>query len=134
MDYILFSYRLPGKYCRNKYEAVKNKNMLVGLAVDLSTPIDKLDQSILPLLDVVLLMSVEAGFDGQEFNLEVFEKIGKVEEVRRQLNLSFKICVDGGVTKELISDMARSGVDEVVIGKRIFDGGLQKNLALLSNE
>lgn len=34
----------------------------------------------------------------------------------------------GGVTKELLHDMAKGGVDEVVIGKRIFEGGLNKNL------
>ncbi len=109
-------------------ERVKEKNMLVGLAVDLSTPVDKLDQEVISKVDVILLMSVEAGFSGQEFNLDVWDKIGKVESIRRGLNLKFKICIDGGVTKQLIEDMEKSGVDEVVVGKRIFEGGLENNL------
>lgn len=112
-------------------EEVKRKNMLVGLALDLSTLVDKLDQEVISKVDVILLMSVEAGWAGQEFNLDVWDKIGKVESLRRKLNLKFKICVDGGVTKELIQDMEKSGVDEVAIGKRIFEPDLKENLSLL---
>lgn len=112
---------------------VKEKSYLVGLGVDLDTPVDKLDQQLFDKLDVILLMSVQAGFGGQEFDLAVWDKIGVIEKIRREMDFKFKICVDGGVTRELINDMAKGGVDEIVIGKRIFEGGLQKNLESFSS-
>jgi len=104
----------------------------VGLAVDLGTPLTSLDELVLGDLDIVLLMSVKAGFIGQEFSLDVWEKIKELVDMRGKNNYKFKICVDGGVTKELIVDMEKSGVDEVVIGKRIFEGDLKENIRLVT--
>src|SRR5260221_12337308 len=50
-------------------EKVISSGSLPGLAVDLPTNIDKLDQSVLSKIDVILLLSVPAGFSGQEFDL-----------------------------------------------------------------
>lgn len=112
---------------------VMNAGTFPGLAVDLNTQVEKLDSSILSKIDVVLLMSVPAGFAGQEFNLNVWDKIKKLSDLRRNANLKFKICVDGGITKELINDMEKLGVDEVAVGKRIFEPDLKSNLKLFSN-
>ncbi len=114
-------------------EVLSNDN-LVGLAVDLETEVSKLDLSVLPDVNVVLLMSVKAGFGGQEFNLQVMDKIKELDDIRKNKNLHFVICVDGGVTHELVRDMEKLGVDEVIVGKRIFEGdGLKKNLDSFTN-
>jgi ribulose-phosphate 3-epimerase len=101
---------------------------LAGLAIDLPTPLENLDQSVLTDVDVVLLLSVKAGAGGQEFNLDTFEKIKKLIEIRKSLNLNFKLCIDGGITKELMHQINNLGVDEVVVGKRIFEPDLKQNL------
>ncbi len=103
-----------------------------GLAVDLPTPIEKLDQEILSKVNVILLMSVKAGWGGQEFDLEVFTKIEKLDKLRKEMNLKFRICVDGGITKKLVDDMEKAGVDEVAIGRRILEGDLKENLKLFN--
>ena len=109
-------------------EVLSNDN-LVGLGVDLDTPITMLDESVLEDLNVIILMSVKAGFAGQEFNLPVMDKIKELDDIRKNKNLHFVICVDGGVTHELVHDMEKLGVDEVIVGKRIFEGdGLKKNI------
>lgn len=115
-------------------EKVLEKGFKAGLAVDLATPVEKLDQSLFGRLDVVLLMSVEAGFGGQEFNLTVWDKVEIIEKIRRESHFNFKICLDGGVTAELIQDMVKAGVDEAVIGKRLFEGDLKMNIKKLLNE
>lgn len=107
---------------------VKEAGSTVGLALDLATAVDKLNQDVLPNLDVVLLMSVPAGFGGQQFDMAVWNKIEKVVKLRKELNLNFKICIDGGVTKELINQMETLGVDEVSVGRRIFEPNLKENL------
>ncbi len=104
----------------------------VGLAIDLPTPIERLDQDVLSNVNVILLMSVKAGWGGQEFDLEVFSKIEKLDRLRKELKLRFRICVDGGVTKKLVEDMEKAGVDEVAIGRRILEGDLEANLKMFN--
>lgn len=114
-------------------QKVKENKFMAGLAVDLETPIEKLEEKILPQVDLILLMSVKAGWGGQEFNLDVWDKIKKVVELRKKLNANFKISVDGGVTKELVMEMAGQGVDEVFVGRRIFEPDLKENLKLFNS-
>jgi len=114
----------------NFVHSVISAGCLPGLAVDLPTSLAKLDQEILPQVAVVLLMSVPAGWDHQQFSLDVWAKIEKLVKLRSELGLNFKICIDGGVTRELVTHMAEEGVDEVAVGKRIFTQSLKENLHL----
>lgn len=101
----------------------------VGLAIDISTDIKALDPVVLRDLDVVLIMSVKAGFGGQEFDQKAFDKIKKLSKLRTENHFDFVICDDGGVSLENVDELEDSGVDEVAIGKRIFDGGnIKKNI------
>jgi ribulose-phosphate 3-epimerase len=100
----------------------------VGLALDFETPVARIDKHLLGDLDAVLLMSVKAGFGGQEFKREVLEKIEKLKELRGQEGANYKIHVDGGVNGGNIKDVALAGADEVSIGKRIFEGDLRENI------
>jgi ribulose-phosphate 3-epimerase len=107
---------------------VQELGLLVGLAVDLETPISKLDRTILTDLDVVLLMSVPAGFGGQKFNPRVHDKIEELVKIREKDNTPFKICVDGGITEDIIVNLVKEGVDEVTVGRRLFEGDLAENI------
>ncbi len=124
------------EYMANQNEfidTVLNSKSLPGLALDLPTPVDKLDKEVLSKIDVILLMSVPAGFAGQEFNLDVWTKISQIIKIRKDSNLEFKVCIDGGITKELINQMESQGVDEVAVGKRIFEPDLKENLKLFAD-
>lgn len=107
---------------------VQETGLYVGLAVDLETPISKLDPTILSNVDMVLLMAVKAGWGGQKFDARVLDKIAELDEIRVRDKTPFKICVDGGETEDVIDDTRYAGADEVVIGKRLFDGDLAENL------
>jgi ribulose-phosphate 3-epimerase len=100
----------------------------VGLALDLPTPVSSLDATILNNLDVVLVMSVEAGFGGQKFDKKALEKIKELDEIRSRDDTPYRIHDDGGVTLELVDDTHFSGADEVSIGRRLFEGDLAENL------
>lgn len=101
----------------------------VGLALDLTTPVEKIDSTVLTNLDVVLVMSVPAGFGGQPFHKEVLDKIKQLDELRAHDATPYKIQDDGGITFESIYNVQRSGADEVSIGRKIFEGDLRVNLA-----
>ncbi|MBU0569680.1 hypothetical protein KKB40_02765 [Patescibacteria group bacterium] len=107
---------------------VTSVGLKVGLAIDLATPVSKLDSLILNDLDVVLVMSVSAGFGGQKFDPSTLLRINELNKVRSRDNMSFAICDDGGITLEWIDDVRREGADEVSIGERIFKGDLKENL------
>jgi ribulose-phosphate 3-epimerase len=107
---------------------VQELGLLVGLAVDLDTPVSGLDPAILADLDVVLLMSVPAGFGGQEFDPRVHGKIKELVKIREKDKSPFRICIDGGVTEEIMADLVEEGVDEVIVGRRLFEGDLAENI------
>ncbi len=107
---------------------VQETGLYIGLGVDLTTPIENLDATILTSLDVVLVMSVAAGFGGQEFDSEALDKIKKLDEIRARDDTPFEIQDDGGVTLETVYNVHKIGADEVSIGRRIFEGNLAKNL------
>jgi ribulose-phosphate 3-epimerase len=107
---------------------VQETELYVGLAVDLETPISKLDSVILSNVDVVLLMAVKAGWGGQKFDKKVLEKIKELDEIRSRDRTPFKICVDGGETEDVVDDSHFAGADEIVIGKRLFEGDLAQNI------
>lgn len=107
---------------------VQESGLYVGLAVDLETPVSKLDPVVLTNVDVVLLMAVKAGWGGQKFDARVLEKIKELDEIRARDATPFKICVDGGETEETINETHFAGADEVVAGKRLFDGNLKENI------
>ena len=105
---------------------VQELGVSVGLGIDIATPVSALDEAVLASLDVVLVMSVKAGFGGQEFDEKALAKIKQLSQLRG--GSAFGICVDGGVTPELIAKIKAAGADEVAVGKRLFDGDLTANL------
>jgi len=111
---------------------VQEAGLSVGLGLDLETPFENLDLEIVGSLDLVLVMSVKAGFGGQNFERKALEKVRSLKDFKLRNQLDFKICVDGGINEENIRDVYLSGADEVVIGARLFNnndiGGYVKKL------
>ncbi|KKS78175.1 MAG: Ribulose-phosphate 3-epimerase [Candidatus Woesebacteria bacterium GW2011_GWB1_43_14] len=95
---------------------VQSTGAKVGVAVDLSTDVEMIDESVLEDLNVILVMSVEAGFGGQEFDKSALEKISELVRLREKGGFNYKICDDGGVTIEYIDEVEGVGADEVIIG------------------
>ncbi len=93
-----------------------------GLVFNPGTPLSFLDFT-LPQLDLVLIMSVNPGFGGQQF---IPYTLDKVREVRRRIDaLGRKIMleVDGGIKVDNIRDVAAAGADTFVAGSAIFGAG-----------
>jgi len=93
-----------------------------GLVFNPATPLDWLDYT-LDKLDLVLLMSVNPGFGGQQFIPGV---LPKVAEVRRRVQMSgraVRVEVDGGIKADNIGAVARAGADTFVAGSAIFGSG-----------
>jgi ribulose-phosphate 3-epimerase len=111
---------------------VQEVGAYVGLGIDLKTPVSDFDSTILTNLDVVLVMSVPAGFGGQKYDRRVLDKIKELDEIRVRDDTPYKIHEDGGVTLDNIDDARVAGVDEVSVGKRLFKGNIEDNIDRLT--
>lgn len=90
-----------------------------GLVFNPATPLDWLDHT-LEKIDMVLLMSVNPGFAGQQF---IPATLSKIREVRRRIDASgrdIRLEVDGGIKADNIGDVAAAGADTFVAGSAIF--------------
>jgi ribulose-phosphate 3-epimerase len=98
---------------------IKEHGCKAGLVLNPATPLAFLDHT-LEKLDLVLLMSVNPGFGGQQFIASVLPKIA---EVRRRIDACGKsiwLEVDGGIKADNIAQVARAGADTFVAGSAIF--------------
>jgi len=77
-------------------------------------------ESILPDLDLVLLMSVNPGFGGQKFIPSSLEKIAKLHAMRQEMNPDMVIAVDGGITEENAEAVVKAGADSLIAGTAFF--------------
>ena len=90
-----------------------------GLVFNPATPLDWLDYT-LEKLDLVLLMSVNPGFGGQQFIPGVLPKISEVRRRVRERGRDVRVEVDGGIKVENIGAVAAAGADTFVAGSAIF--------------
>jgi len=90
-----------------------------GLVLNPATPLDFLDYT-LGKLDLVLLMSVNPGFGGQQFIPDVLDKVRAVRQRIDASGREIRLEVDGGVKVDNIGEIARAGADMFVAGSAIF--------------
>jgi len=93
-------------------EEAKELNLRVGLGVDWETDLKELDWLIAKEVDLILIMAVRAGKEGQKFNQE---SLGRVRELRRR-GFAKEICVDGGVNEQTIGKCVKAGADVLAVG------------------
>jgi ribulose-phosphate 3-epimerase len=102
---------------------IKEHGCKAGLVLNPATPLGYLDYT-LDKLDLVLLMSVNPGFGGQQFIPSVLPKIAEVrrriEAVVARTGKPIWLEVDGGIKPDNIAQVARAGADTFVAGSAIF--------------
>jgi ribulose-phosphate 3-epimerase len=98
---------------------IKSLGKKVGLAVNPLTEIS-LVQQYLDKIDLLLVMTVNPGFGGQEFIHETLPKIQQAETWRREKKLPYRISVDGGINFQTAAECARAGADTFVAGTSLF--------------
>lgn len=100
-------------------QQIHSLGMKAGVALNPHTPVFLL-QDILQDIDVVLIMSVNPGFGGQQFIPHTFEKIKALRRMIDEKGLHTQIEVDGGVTVENASQLTAAGADILVAGNTVF--------------
>ena len=103
---------------------IKSFGKKVGLALNPNTRIS-LVEPYLDKIDLLLVMTVNPGFGGQEFIHETLPKIQQAEVWRREKRLPYRISVDGGINDITAAECAQAGADTFVAGTSLFS---QRNL------
>lgn len=118
--------------CEMLIENIHSKYLKAGISIKPHTSIEKI-YPLLDKIDLVLVMSVEPGFGGQEFMKDQLAKISKLNEYRRLNNLNYIIEVDGGINDRTGFDCIENGADALVAGSFIFNGDIKHNVQALRN-
>ena len=89
---------------------IQKEGARAGVVLNPATPVSVLED-VLYLVDYVLIMSVNPGFEGQTFIPNALEKIRRLDRIRQERRLAFSIEIDGGVSSSNIEQIVRSGCD-----------------------
>jgi ribulose-phosphate 3-epimerase len=107
--------------------AMKNANdagrgLVRGIALNPGTPIE----TIVPLIDeidLILLLAINPGWGGQAFLPSTFPRLARVRHLVAESGRQILVGVDGGITRANVGQLAGTGVDLIVTGSAVFDGG-----------
>lgn len=100
-------------------QLIRSHQVKAGVVINPGTPVS-LIEPILPIVDQVLVMTVNPGFGGQKFLPEMADKVADLAEMRAATGLDFKIEVDGGVSDQTIEVVAKAGADIAVAGSYVY--------------
>lgn len=100
-------------------QEIKKRKIMVGLSIKPQTKIRDIEP-YLPLVDLVLIMSVEPGKSGQTFIDNSLNKIAELKNVCEAREYNIKIEVDGGITLNNVKAVADAGANIVVMGSAVY--------------
>lgn len=110
---------------------IKENGCKAGIVLNPGTSVDTI-KHLIPIVDMILIMSVNPGFGGQKFIEYSVEKIREVRAIANKVNKNLMIEVDGGITTDNIGKVVAAGADVIVAGSAVFSGGkVKENIAAL---
>lgn len=98
---------------------IQSEGARAGVVLNPATPVSTLDE-VLDIVDYVLIMSVNPGFEAQQFIPNTLKKVSELDRRRTDRRLQFAIEIDGGISLSNVADAVRAGCDWVVAGSAIF--------------
>ena len=118
---------------RDAISKIKEYGVRAGIAISPDTPYDVV-LPYLPLVDMVLVMTVEPGFGGQALIPETLEKVKKIKEYITENNLKVHIEVDGGINEQNAIKAVEAGANVLVAGSAIFNSKVPSKVIKIMRE
>lgn len=114
-------------------QEIKRRGWKVGLSLDLYTPAEAIDVASWDHLDIVQLMTVNAGFQDQQFQAQALKKIAELKPFIEAQGREIEVIVDGGVKEETAAQLVAVGVTGVSVGSALWKStNLEQTIARLS--
>ncbi len=115
-------------------QRIRNRDVYAGISIVPSTPVDHL-QELLPVIDHILIMTVNPGFGGQELIQTCLDKVSKLVALRAQSDYGYSIAVDGGVNRNTAAMVREAGADVLISGSAFFKADdPQEEIALVRGD
>ena len=99
---------------------IKSTGVKCGAVINPDSPVEKI-ASVIPLCDMVLVMSVFPGFGGQKFIPEALNKLREVKAIADKAGKEIDIEIDGGVNMENVALVKEAGANVIVAGSAVFN-------------
>ena len=114
--------------------AIRKAGARAGVSINPATPLSAIDE-VLAMSDMILIMTVNPGFGGQEFIYPVVNKIERLAQILYNRKIKAEIEVDGGITVETAPVATKAGASVLVAGSAIFNSklGIKKALKELQD-
>jgi len=111
---------------RKTLELIRSLGVKPGIVVKPKTPAEAIEE-YLPLVDMVLVMTVEPGFGGQKFMADMMPKVKKLRQMLDKVNPACHLEVDGGVDLNTVITCKENGADVFVAGSAYFGAADKKS-------
>ena len=98
---------------------IKNAGVKCGAVINPDTPVEKI-KDVIPMCDMVLVMSVFPGFGGQKFIPEALDKLREVKAIVDACGKEIDIQIDGGVSEQNVAEVKAAGANVIVAGSAVF--------------
>ena len=123
-----------GPHVHRSLQAIRALGRKAGVTLNPGTPVETIE-NVIDLVDLILVMSVNPGFGGQEFIPAAIDKVARLRAMVGARPIDIE--VDGGVTPETAPDIVRAGANVLVAGSAVFKGGKSEayrtNIAAIRN-
>ena len=114
-----------GPHAHRTLQHIKSLGLKAGISLNPSTPASSL-RHILDVVDLILVMTVNPGFGGQNFIQEQLEKIKTIRKMIDETGRDIDLEVDGGVNEKTARRAVSAGADVLVAGTAVFGDGASK--------
>lgn len=126
-DYLSFHVE-TSKNPKKLLQKIKSKGVKAGLVVNAKVS-EKKVYPYLKYADFILVMSVNAGFSGQEFNAKALQKVKNIiKECKRQKINNVEIAIDGGINEKNAEDSKKAGITMLISGSTLFKAPNMKEI------
>ena len=102
--------------------SIREAGCLAGLAINPGTPLSSAAEH-LPNIDLLLVMTVNPGFGGQEFIASTMDKVSEAARLRQQNGWTYHLEVDGGINAATAKTSREAGANVLVAGTSVFRAG-----------
>ena len=92
-----------------------------GLSLDLYTPLEEIDETLLDKLEVVQIMTVQAGAQGRPFAEQALEKVKTLAQWKKERRYTYEIMVDGGISEKTLPLCKQAGAEGFGVGHALWD-------------
>ncbi|MBQ9730431.1 MAG: ribulose-phosphate 3-epimerase [Clostridia bacterium] len=118
-DYITVHWEACKDNLKEVLELIRSTGVKCGAVINPDTPVSAI-KDVIPLCDMVLVMSVFPGFGGQKFIENAYDKLREIREIISATGKEIELEIDGGVCAENVARVKAAGADVIVAGSAVF--------------